>query len=162
MPRGIDPVIEGDLDGTGMRFGIVVAEFNDFITLKLLDGAKSTLLENGVLESDITVAKVPGSFEVPVVADGMASSGNYDAVICLGAVIKGETDHYEYVSQGAAEGISRVALDNQIPVMFGVLTTHDVEQALDRCGGRKGNEGESCAISAIKTVNVLNKLNNTG
>ena len=155
-------MIEGDLDGTGMRFGIVVAEFNDFITLKLLDGAKSTLLENGVLESDITIAKVPGSFEVPVVADGMASSGNYDAVICLGAVIKGETDHYEYVSQGAAEGISRVALDNQIPVMFGVLTTHDVEQALDRCGGRKGNEGESCAISAIKTVNVLNKLNNTG
>ena len=155
-------MIEGDLDGTGMRFGIVVAEFNDFITLKLLDGAKSTLLENGVLESDITVAKVPGSFEVPVVADGMASSGNYDAVICLGAVIKGETDHYEYVSQGAAEGISRVALDNQIPVMFGVLTTHNVEQALDRCGGPKGNEGESCAISAIKTVNVLNQINNTG
>ncbi len=95
-------------------------------------------------------------------ADGMASSGNHDAVICLGAVIKGETDHYEYVSQGAAEGISRVALDNQIPVMFGVLTTHNVEQALDRCGGRKGNEGESCAISAIKTVNVLNQINNTG
>jgi len=155
-------MIEGDLDGTGMRFGIVVAEFNDFITLKLLDGAKSTLLENGVLESDITIAKVPGSFEVPVVADGMASSGNYDAVICLGAVIKGETDHYEYVSQGEAEGISRVALDNQIPVMFGVLTTHNIEQALDRCGGPKGNEGESCAISAIKTVNVLNQINNTG
>ncbi len=94
-------------------------------------------------------------------ADSMASSGNHDAVICLGAVIKGETDHYEYVSQAAAEGISRVALDNQIPVMFGVLTTHNVEQALDRCGGRKGNEGESCAISAIKTVNVLNRINKT-
>ena len=120
------------------------------------------MLENGVSESDITIAKVPGSFEIPLVADDMASSGNHDAVICLGAVIKGETDHYEYVSQGAAEGISRVALDNRIPVMFGVLTTHNVEQALDRCGGRKGNEGESCAISAIKTVNVLNKLNNTG
>ena len=155
-------MIEGDLNGTGMRFGIVVAEFNDFITLKLLDGAKSALLKNGVSESDITIAKVPGSFEIPVVADDMASSGNHDAVICLGAVIKGETDHYEYVSQGAAEGISRVALDNRIPVIFGVLTTHNVEQALDRCGGRKGNEGESCAISAIKTVNVLNKLNNTG
>ena len=155
-------MIEGDLDGTDMRFGIVVAEFNDFITLKLLDGAKSTLLENRVLESDITIAKVPGSFEIPLVADDMASSGNHDAVICLGAVIKGETDHYEYVSQGAAEGISRVALDNQIPVMFGVLTTHNIEQALDRCGGRKGNEGESCAISAIKTVNVLNQINNTG
>ena len=155
-------MIEGDLNGTGMRFGIVVAEFNDFITLKLLDGAKSALLENGVSESDIAIAKVPGSFEIPLVADDMASSGNHDAVICLGAVIKGETDHYEYVSQGAVEGISRVALDNRIPVMFGVLTTHNVEQALDRCGGRKGNEGESCAISAIKTVNVLNKLNNTG
>ena len=161
MLREMAPVIEGDLDGTDMRFGIVVAEFNDFITLKLLDGAKSTLLENGVLESDITVAKVPGSFEIPVVADSMASSGNHDAVICLGAVIKGETDHYEYVSQAAAEGISRVALDNQIPVMFGVLTTHNVEQALGRCGGRKGNEGESCAISAIKTVNVLNRINKT-
>ena len=162
MPRETIPVIEGALNGFGMRFGIVVAEFNDFITLKLLDGAKSALLKNGVLESDITVAKIPGSFEIPVVADGMASSGNYDAVICLGAVIKGETDHYEYVSQGAAEGISRVALDNQTPVMFGVLTTHNVEQALDRCGGRKGNEGEICAISAIKTVNVLNQINNTG
>ena len=162
MLREMAPVIEGDLNGTGMRFGIVVAEFNDFITLKLLDGAKSALLENGVSESDITIAKVPGSFEIPLVADDMASSGNHDAVICLGAVIKGETDHYEYVSQGAAEGISRVVLVKRFPVMFGVLTTHNVEQALDRCGGRKGNEGESCAISAIKTVNVLNKLNNTG
>ena len=162
MPREMAPVIEGDLNGTDMRFGIVVAEFNDFITLKLLDGAKSALLENGVSESDITIAKVPGSFEIPVVADGMASSGNHDAVICLGAVIKGETDHYEFVSQAAAEGISRVALDNQIPVLFGVLTTHNAKQALDRCGGRKGNEGENCAISAIKTVNVLKRIKNTG
>ena len=156
----MDLVIDGDLNAEGMRFGIVVAKFNDFVTLKLLDGAKSALLENGVDPSDITVAMVPGSFEIPVVADSWASSGNYDAIICLGAVIKGETDHYEYVSKGAAEGIARVALDNQLPVMFGVLTTHDVEQALDRCGGRKGNEGESSAISAIKTINVLRQINN--
>ena len=154
----MDLVIDGELNAEGMRFGIVVAKFNDFVTLKLLDGAKSALLENGVDPSDITVAMVPGSFEIPVVADSLASSGNYDAIICLGAVIKGETDHYEYVSKGAAEGIARVALDNQLPVMFGVLTTHDVEQALDRCGGRKGNEGESSAISAIKTINVLRQI----
>ncbi len=151
-------MIDGGLNAEGMRFAIVVAKFNDFVTLKLLDGAKSALLENGVDQSDITVAMVPGSFEIPVVADHLASSGNYDAIICLGAVIKGETDHYEYVSKGAAEGIARVALDNQLPVMFGVLTTHDVEQALDRCGGRKGNEGESSAISAIKTINVLRQI----
>ena len=151
-------MIDGGLNAEGMRFAIVVAKFNDFVTLKLLDGAKSALLENGVDQSDITVAMVPGSFEIPVVADNLASSGNYDAIICLGAVIKGETDHYEYVSKGAAEGIARVALDNQLPVMFGVLTTHDVEQALDRCGGRKGNEGESSAISAIKTINVLRQI----
>ena len=151
-------MIDGDLNAEGMRFAIVVAKFNDFVTLILLDGAKSALLENGVDQSDITVAMVPGSFEIPVVADHLASSGNYDAIICLGAVIKGETDHYEYVSKGAADGIARVALDNQLPVMFGVLTTHDVEQALDRCGGRKGNEGESSAISAIKTINVLRHI----
>ena len=156
----MDPVIDGDLNAEGMRFGIVVAEFNDFVTLKLLEGAKSALLENGVDQNDITVAVVPGSFEIPVVADSLASSGNYDAIICLGAVIKGETDHYEYVSKGAAEGIARVALDNKIPVMFGVLTTHNVEQALDRCGGRKGNEGESNAISAIKTINLLKQISN--
>ena len=156
----MDPVIDGDLNAEGMRFGIVVAEFNDFVTLKLLEGAKSALLENGVDQNDITVAMVPGSFEIPVVADCLASSGNYDAIICLGAVIKGETDHYEYVSKGAAEGIARVALDNKIPVMFGVLTTHNVEQALDRCGGRKGNEGESNAISAIKTINLLKQISN--
>ena len=153
-------MIDGELNAEGMRLGIVVAKFNDFVTLKLLDGAKSALLENGVDPIDITVAMVPGSFEIPVVADSLASSGNYDAIICLGAVIKGETDHYEYVSKGAAEGIARVALDNQLPVMFGVLTTRNVEQALDRCGGRKGNEGESSAISAIKTINVLRQINN--
>ena len=150
--------LKSDADGSGLQIGIVVAEFNEFITFKLLDGAKSTLLENGVSNDDITVAFVPGSFEVPVVANKMASSGDYDAIICLGAVIKGETDHYEYVSEGAAHGIARIALDTGVPVMFGVLTTHNIEQAIDRCGGRKGNEGASCALAAIQTAKVLKQI----
>ena len=147
--------LKSDKDGSGLRIGIVVAEFNEFITFKLLEGAENTLSENGVSDDDVTVAFVPGSFEVPVVTRKMASSGKYDAIICLGAVIQGETDHYEYVSEGAAHGIARIALDTGVPVMFGVLTTHNVEQAIDRCGGRKGNEGSSCALAAIQTVKVL-------
>ena len=147
--------LKSDKDGSGLKIGIVVAEFNEFITFKLLEGAENTLSVNGVSDDDVTVAFVPGSFEVPVVARKMAFSGKYDAIICLGAVIKGETDHYEYVSEGAAHGIARIALDTGVPVMFGVLTTHNVEQAIDRCGGRKGNEGSSCALAAIQTVKVL-------
>ena len=150
--------LKSDTDGSGLQIGIVVAKFNEFITFKLLDGAKSPLLENGVSNDDITVAFVPGSFEVPVVANKMASSGDYDAIICLGAVIKGETDHYEYVSEGAAHGIARIALDTGVPVMFGVLTTHNIEHAMDRCGGRKGNEGASCALAAIQTAKVLKQI----
>ncbi|MBI51026.1 MAG: 6,7-dimethyl-8-ribityllumazine synthase [Chloroflexi bacterium] len=147
--------IKSDGDGSNIRIGIVVAEYNEFITFKLLEGAEQTLLGNGVSENDICVSYVPGSFEIPVVANKMASSGKYDAIICLGAVIKGETDHYDYVSEGAAHGIARIALDTGVPVMFGVLTTHNVEQAIDRCGGSKGNEGSACALAAIQTVNVL-------
>ena len=150
--------LKSDKDGSGLRIGIVVAEFNEFITFKLLEGAENTLSENGVSDDDVTVAFVPGSFEVPVVTQKMASSGKYDAIICLGAVIKGETDHYEYVSEGAAHGIASIALDTRVPVMFGVLTTHNVEQAIDRCGGRKGNEGSSCALAAIQTAKVLRQV----
>jgi 6,7-dimethyl-8-ribityllumazine synthase len=150
--------LKSDKDGSGLRIGIVVAEFNEFITFKLLEGAENTLSENGVSDDDVTVAFVPGSFEVPVVTRKMASSGKYDAIICLGAVIKGETDHYEYVSEGAAHGIASIASDTGVPVMFGVLTTHNVEQAIDRCGGRKGNEGSSCALAAIQTAKVLRQV----
>ena len=150
--------IEGSLDGSGLKIGIVAAKFNEFITSKLVEGAEEGLSENGEDATDVTIAYVPGSFEIPVVASKMAHSGNYDAVICLGAVIKGDTDHYEYVAGEATRGIADVSLSSGIPVIFGVLTTHTMQHALERCGGRKGNAGHSCAVTAIETVNVLRAI----
>ena len=150
--------IEGSLDGSGLKIGIVAAKFNEFITTKLVEGVEEGLSENGVDVTDVTIAYVPGSFEIPVVASKMAHSGNYDAVICLGAVIKGDTDHYEYVAGEATRGIADVSLSSGIPVIFGVLTTHTMQHALERCGGRKGNAGHSCAATAIETVNVLRAI----
>lgn len=150
--------IEGSLDGSGLKIGIVAAKFNEFITTKLVEGSQEGLSENGVDATDVTIAYVPGSFEIPVVASKMAHSGNYDAVICLGAVIKGDTDHYEYVAGEATRGIASVSLSSGIPVIFGVLTTHTMQHALERCGGRKGNAGHSCAVTAIETVNVLRAI----
>jgi len=150
--------IEGSLDGSGLKIGIVAAKFNEFITDKLVEGAEEALSENGVEGSDVTIAYVPGSFEIPVVASKMAHSGDYDAVICLGAVIKGDTDHYEYVAGEATRGIAEVALSCGIPVIFGILTTHNMQHALERAGGRKGNTGHSCAITAIETANVLRAI----
>ena len=150
--------IGGSLDGSGLKIGIVAAKFNEFITTKLVEGAEEGLSENGVDATDVTIAYVPGSFEIPVVASKMAHSGNYDAVICLGAVIKGDTDHYEYVAGEATRGIADVSLSSGIPVIFGVLTTHTMQHALERCGGRKGNAGHSCAVTAIETVNVLRAI----
>ena len=150
--------IGGSLDGSGLKIGIVAAKFNEFITSKLVEGAEEGLSENGVDATDVTIAYVPGSFEIPVVASKMAHSGNYDAVICLGAVIKGDTDHYEYVAGEATRGIADVSLSSGIPVIFGVLTTHTMQHALERCGGRKGNAGHSCAVTAIETVNVLRAI----
>ena len=150
--------IGGSLDGSGLKIGIVAANFNEFITTKLVEGAEEGLSENGVDETDVTIAYVPGSFEIPVVASKLAHSGNYDAVICLGAVIKGDTDHYEYVAGEATRGIADVSLSSGIPVIFGVLTTHTMQHALERCGGRKGNAGHSCALTAIETVNVLRAI----
>ena len=150
--------IEGSLDGSGLKIGIVAAKFNEFITDKLVEGAEEALSENGVEGSDVTIAYVPGSFEIPVVASKMAHSGDYDAVICLGAVIKGDTDHYEYVAGEATRGIAEVALSCGIPVIFGILTTHNMQHDLERVGGRKGNTGHSCAITANETVNVLRAI----
>ena len=150
--------IEGSLDGSGLKIGIVAAKFNEFITTKLVEGAEEGLSENGVDVTDVTIAYVPGSFEIPVVASKMSHSGNYDAVISLGAVIKGDTDHYEYVAGEATRGIADVSLSSGIPVIFGVLTTHTMQHALERCGGRKGNAGHSCAVTAIETVNVLRAI----
>ena len=150
--------LKPDTDGSGLQIGIVVAEFNEFITFKLLDGAESTLLENGVSNDDITVAFVPGSFEVPVVANKMACSGDYDAIICLGAVIKGETDHYEMVAGQAAAGISAAGRETGVPTIFGVLTTDNMEQAINRAGGKSGNLGSNSAEAAIETARLIQAI----
>lgn len=147
--------VEGSMDGSGLSIGVVVARFNEFVTDKLLEGAEVGLSENGVADESVTVAFVPGSFEIPVVASKMALTGRFDAIICLGAVIKGDTDHYEFVAREAVRGISQVALTSGVPIVFGILTTHTVQHALERAGGRKGNAGQTCALTAIQTANVI-------
>ena len=150
--------LEENLDGSSLSIAVVVANFNEFITDKLLEGAIQGLTENGVELDAITVARVPGSFEIPVVAKKMALSGDYNAVICLGSVIKGDTDHYEFVAREAANGIAQIAVSSGVPVIFGVLTTHSMQHALDRAGGRKGNSGHTCAITAIETANMIKEI----
>ena len=148
------PVLEGSLDGAGLRVCIVVARWNEFVTRKLLEGAESCLGEKGLSKENVTVAWVPGAFEVPTAASWAARSGNFDAVICLGAVIRGDTAHFEYVAGGATEGISRIALETGVPVIFGVLTVDNVEQALSRAGGKDGHKGEESAQAAIEMANL--------
>ncbi len=150
--------LQGDLQGHGLKIGIVVARFNDFITSKLLEGAEAALTRHGVSHADVTVASVPGSFEIPLVAKKMASSGSYDAVICLGAVIRGETNHYEHVAGEAAKGVAATSISTGVPVIFGVLTTDTMEQAINRAGGKQGNTGYSAGVSAIEMVNLLRSL----
>lgn len=150
--------LKENLDGPNISIGIVVAEYNSFVTSKLLDATKRTLISYDILSENIVILEVAGAFEIPVIASRLAKSKRFDAIICLGAVIKGETDHYEYVSLAVTQGISRIALDNDIPVIFGVLTTHNVEQALDRIGGKKGNEGEDYAVAALKAIHSINQI----
>ncbi|MBQ8941495.1 MAG: 6,7-dimethyl-8-ribityllumazine synthase [Firmicutes bacterium] len=147
--------IEGKLIGKGMKFGVVAARFNDFITSKLLEGAMDALIRHGAESDDVSVAWVPGSFEIPLAAQKMAASGKYDAVICLGAVIKGSTDHYDYVCAEVSKGVAQVGLNSGIPVLFGVLTTDNIEQAIERAGTKAGNKGYDVAVSAIEMVNLL-------
>ena len=149
---------EGELINHGIKVGIVAARFNEFITGKLLDGALDGLKRYGLSEDDVEVAWVPGSFEIPLVASKMAHSGKYDAVICLGAVIRGATTHYEHVSNEVTKGIAHVALESGIPVLFGILTTENIEQAIERAGTKAGNKGFDCAVSAIETVNLIRTL----
>ena len=146
--------LQGSLQGQGLSVGVVVARFNEFVTAKLLEGARSALANHGVGDEDVTIARVPGSFEIPLVAQKMAESGRYDAVICLGAVIRGETDHYEHVAGEAARGIADAARSTGVPVIFGVLTTDTVEQAVDRAGGKHGNSGYSAGVAAIEMANL--------
>ncbi|AKS38760.1 6,7-dimethyl-8-ribityllumazine synthase [Anoxybacillus gonensis] len=148
-------VYEGNLVGTGLKIGIVVARFNEFITSKLLSGALDGLKRHGVEEQLIDVAWVPGAFEIPLVAKKMAESKKYDAVITLGAVIRGATSHYDYVCNEVAKGTSHAALSSGVPVIFGVLTTDTIEQAIERAGTKAGNKGWEAALSAIEMANVM-------
>jgi 6,7-dimethyl-8-ribityllumazine synthase len=149
---------EGRLDGSELSIAIVVARFNDAITRQLLAGAQDGLLRHGVDERDIDVVWVPGSFEIPLMAKHVASTGRYQAVICLGAVIRGETAHYEHVSNQVSGGIARVGLDTGVPTIFGVLTTDTVEQALNRAGLKSGNKGYEAAVAAIEMANLTRSL----
>ena len=149
---------EGKLVSEGIKVGIVAARFNEFITSKLLGGALDALKRENVKEDDVDVAWVPGAFEIPLVASKMAKSGKYDAIICLGAVIRGSTSHYDYVCAEVSKGIAQVSLSEGIPVMFGVLTTDTIEQAIERAGTKAGNKGFECGQGAIEMVNVLKQV----
>ena len=148
-------VIEGKLTAKGMTVGIVVSRFNDFINKRLLDGALDALKRHGAEDKNISIVKVPGSFEIPLMAKKLADSGNYDAVICLGAVIRGATPHFEYTSAEVTKGIAKVTLDTGVPVSFGILTTDNIEQAIERAGTKSGNKGWDAALAAIEMVSVL-------
>ncbi|MDY4104519.1 MAG: 6,7-dimethyl-8-ribityllumazine synthase [Oscillospiraceae bacterium] len=151
-------ILEGKVVAQGMKVGIVASRFNSFIVQKLLDGAVDGLVRHGVTEEDITAAWVPGAFEIPIVAKQMAESGKYDAVICVGAVIRGSTSHYELVCSEVAKGVAQVSLQTGVPVLFGVITTENIEQAIERAGSKAGNKGYDCALSAIEMVNLRKQL----
>jgi len=154
----VSRVLEGTLDGAGLRVCVVVSRWNEFVTRRLLEGAEKVLRERGLADGDVTVAWVPGAFELPTAAKWAAASGRYDAVVCLGAVIRGETAHFEYVAGGAAEGIRQAAQETGVPVIFGVLTVDTVEQALSRAGGKDGHKGEEAALAAIEMANLRRLL----
>ncbi len=149
---------EGNLIAKEIKIGIVVSRFNEFITSKLLSGAMDGLVRHDVQEKDIHVAWVPGAFEIPLIASKMAKSGKYDDVICLGAVIRGSTSHYDYVCSEVSKGIASVSLSSSIPVMFGILTTENIEQAIERAGTKAGNKGYDCALGAIEMVNLIREI----
>ncbi|HNR29481.1 MAG TPA: 6,7-dimethyl-8-ribityllumazine synthase [Candidatus Hydrogenedentes bacterium] len=151
-------VIEGNLTGAGMKFGIACSRFNEFITGKLLEGALDALRRHGVDDAGVTVAWTPGSFELPVVVKRMAESGKFDAVIALGCVIRGATPHFEYVAAEAAKGIGLAALQTSVPILFGVLTTDNIEQAIERAGTKAVNKGADAALEAIEMVNLMGQL----
>ena len=151
-------VLEGKVVAQGIRVGIVAARFNEFITSKLVGGALDGLKRHDVKEEDIDVTWVPGAFEIPLIASKMAKSKKYDAVICVGAVIRGSTSHYDYVCSEVSKGIANVSLNSDIPVMFGVLTTDNIEQAIERAGSKAGNKGYECATGAIEMVNLIRAL----
>ncbi len=149
---------EGMLIGKGLKFGLVVSRFNEFFSSKLLEGAKDALLRHGVSEEDIDTAWVPGSFEIPLIAQKMAESKRYSAVICLGAVIRGATPHFDYIAAEVTKGIARIGLDTGVPVVYGVITTDTLEQAIERSGTKAGNKGFDAAVTAIEMANLVKLL----
>ena len=151
-------VFEGKVVSEGMKVGIVATRFNEFIVSKLVAGAQDALVRHDVKEEDIDLAWVPGAFEIPLIASKMAKSGKYDAVIALGAVIRGSTTHYDYVCGEVSKGIANVSLNSDIPVMFGVITTENIEQAIERAGTKAGNKGYDCALGAIEMVNLIRNI----
>lgn len=151
-------VYEGRLLGDGLKVGIVVSRFNDFITRRLLEGALDALLRHGVSEDNIEISWVPGSFEIPLAALKMAKSGRYDGIICLGAIIRGDTPHFNYIASECAKGIAQTMLNCEIPISFGVLTTDNIEQAIERAGTKAGNKGWEAALSLIEMVNLIKEM----
>lgn len=151
MPK----MYEAKLNAEGKRFALIVSRFNDFITEKLLSGALDALIRSGAKEEDIEIVRVPGSFEIPLVAKKMAEKGVYNAIVCLGAVIRGATPHFDYVSAEVSKGIAAVSLETKIPVIFGVLTTDSIEQAIERAGTKAGNKGWNAAVSAVEMANLM-------
>lgn len=151
-------VLEGKLVASGLKVGIVAARFNEFIVSKLVSGCVDGLVRHNVSDDDITLAWVPGAFEIPLMASKLAKSGKYDAVICLGAVIRGSTTHYDYVCSEVSKGIANVSLNTDIPVMFGVITTENIEQAIERAGTKAGNKGYDCAVGAIEMINLSKQI----
>lgn len=149
---------EGNLDAKGQKFGVVVSRFNSFICERLLEGAVDALIRHGADDADISVARVPGAFEIPLAAKKMAEAGKYDALICLGAVIRGSTPHFDYVASEVSKGVASVSLDSGVPIAFGVLTTDTIEQAVERAGTKAGNKGFEAAVTAIETVNLFKAL----
>ena len=150
--------LEGNMVQSGIKIGIVASRFNEFIVSKLIGGAEDGLTRHGVADDDITLAWVPGAFEIPLVAKKMAESGKYDAVICLGAVIRGATSNYDYVCAEVSKGIAQASLSSGVPVMFGILTTDTIEQAIERAGTKAGNKGYDCALGAIEMINLMKQV----
>ena len=151
-------VIQGNLIAQGLKVGIAASRFNEFITTKLVGGAEDCLLRHGVNADDIALAWVPGAFEIPLIAKKLADSKKYDAVICVGAVIRGATSHYDYVCSEVSKGVASVSLETGVPVMFGVLTTENIEQAIERAGTKAGNKGYDCALGAVEMVNLIREI----
>jgi 6,7-dimethyl-8-ribityllumazine synthase len=156
--RKVSKQYEGNLIGEGLKLCLVTSRFNEFITTRLMDGAKDGLIRHGVKEEDIDIARTPGAFEIPLVAKKMAASGKYNAVICLGAVIRGGTPHFEYVASEVSKGIAAVGLETGVPVIYGIITAESLEQAIERAGTKMGNAGYNAALSAIETANLLKSI----